>query len=221
MEATKSADCFGLFPGHDIQTSDAEMAYAQAKIATTLRTADGNVVQLETWIRLPHNRWPAHWHGKFKDPVVRLVLALYGHRDAGGCRERHCNEAMVKLGFKAISEWQSCFCHPRLHLMLVIYVDDLKLSGPAGNLKEGWTLIKSKIQIEEPAAASGTKFLGAMHTTYERLVTNGVNPVTGLQKMSTVKASSNAVPSQPTHSAKKVRVRVMEYDMKEFWCPVF
>ena len=39
MEATKAADCFGLFPNHEIQRS-AEMAYTQAKIATTLRTAD-------------------------------------------------------------------------------------------------------------------------------------------------------------------------------------
>ncbi len=52
MEAIKSADTYGLLDGHEIETSDAEMAYTQAKLAKTLQTADSNVVELETWVRL-------------------------------------------------------------------------------------------------------------------------------------------------------------------------
>jgi len=174
MEATKAADTYGLFEGHTTQTSDAEMAYTQAKLATTLKQADGSIVALETWVRLPKARWPPQWHGKFKDPVVRLVLALYGHPDAGGCWEQHCNKAMTELGWIPIPEWQSSFFHPKLKLMVTIYVDDLKMSGPTQNMDEGWKLIKSRIQIEPPTSASGTKFLGAMHTSYERTIEDGV-----------------------------------------------
>ena len=90
---------------------------------------------------------------------------------------------------------------------MVIYVDDLKLSGPKDNLAKGWKLIRSKTDTEEPTAASGTKFLGCMHTSYERDVEDGVNPITGLR---------TGGDTENPKSTKKVRVRVMEYEMKEF-----
>ena len=34
-------------------------------------------------VRLPEDQWPEQWKGKDVDPVVPLVLALYGHPDAG------------------------------------------------------------------------------------------------------------------------------------------
>ena len=36
------------------------------------------------------------------DPVVRLGLALYGHPDAGGFWERHREEALKSVGFRAV-----------------------------------------------------------------------------------------------------------------------
>ncbi|CAE7815308.1 unnamed protein product [Symbiodinium sp. CCMP2456] len=72
MEAGKAADAFGLLPGHEIQVADGESAYTQAKLGGPA-----------TWVRLPKERWPPEWQGKYHDPVVRLVLALYGHPDAG------------------------------------------------------------------------------------------------------------------------------------------
>ena len=215
LEAAKAADTYGLFEGHSSETSDAEMAYTQAKLQTTLKQADGNVVLLQTWVRLPRNRWPKEWHGKYTDPVVILVLALYGHPDAGGCWELHCNTSMKLVGFKPIPEGQSAFFHPRLKLMLIIYVDDLKLSGPATNLKEGWHLIRSKIITEDPVRASGTKFLGAMHTSYERTIKDGVNPITGICK--NIDQQGNETKAVlDIASRKDVVVRVMEYEMKDF-----
>ena len=205
MEAAKAADVYGLLQNHASETSDAEMAYTQARLKTNLKQDDGSVIQLITWVRVPQNRWPPEWHKKgYKDPVVKLVLALYGHPDAGGCWEQHCNSEMKKVGFAPIPEWQSTFFHARLGLMLVIYVDDLKLAGPAKNLKEGWALIRSKITAEEPTAASGTKFLGAMHTSYDRIIKDGTNPITGICKCDDEK------------STKEVKIRVMEYEMKDF-----
>ena len=97
MEASKACDAFGLFPGHATQQCDAEQAYIQSKL-------EGS----PTWVRLPKERWPAQW-SKFKDPVCPLVLALYGHPDAGGCWEKHCEERLRGVGFKPIRDWRSCF----------------------------------------------------------------------------------------------------------------
>ena len=73
MEAGKASDAFGLLPGHEIECADGESAYTQAKLGGP-----------PTWVRLPRDRWLPEWEGKYKDPVVKLVLALYGHPDAGG-----------------------------------------------------------------------------------------------------------------------------------------
>ncbi len=32
------------------------------------------------------------------------------------------------------------YYHAKLNLLLVVYVDDLKLAGPEANLSKGWTL---------------------------------------------------------------------------------
>jgi hypothetical protein len=73
MEASRSADAYGLLPGHSIQIADGESAYTQAKLGGDL-----------TYIRIPKERWPEAWNKKYNDPVVPLILALYGHPDAGG-----------------------------------------------------------------------------------------------------------------------------------------
>ena len=56
-------------------------------------------------MRLPKDRWPPEWHGKYVDPVVRLVLALYGHPDAGGFWEQHCERALKSVGYIQVPEW--------------------------------------------------------------------------------------------------------------------
>ena len=42
----------------------------------------------------------------------------------------------------------SMYFHKELKLLLVIYVDDLKLAGPKENLAKGWEMLKSKLKIE-------------------------------------------------------------------------
>eukprot|EP00969_Alexandrium_andersonii_P345856 15287947-Alexandrium_andersonii.AAC.1 len=63
-----------------------------------------------------------------------LVLALYGHPDAGGYWERRCEEHPKGVGFVPAKEWKSCFVHQELGLFLVVYVDDFKMAGPTKNL---------------------------------------------------------------------------------------
>eukprot|EP00969_Alexandrium_andersonii_P297655 13155596-Alexandrium_andersonii.AAC.1 len=73
MDAAKAVDFISLLPGHSGQMSDATQAYTQARLK-------GKV----TWVRLPEHEWPQEWKDRgYVDPVVPLVLALYGHPDAG------------------------------------------------------------------------------------------------------------------------------------------
>ena len=116
MEASRSADAYGMLPGRSIQIADGESAYTQAKLGGD-----------PTYIRIPRDRWLELWIGKYTDPVVPLVLALYGHPDAGGFWELYCEKALMSVGFeRAAPEWKSVFRHKALELLLVIYVDDFK-----------------------------------------------------------------------------------------------
>ena len=84
-------------------------------------------------MELPTDAWPPeiqYW--KFRRPVVRLDKALYGHPDSGTMWEQHCDKKVQEIGFKPIGEeWPSVYFHDELKLLLVIYVDDLKLAGPS------------------------------------------------------------------------------------------
>ena len=64
MEAAKTADFYGLMPGHAVEIADAEQAYIQALLAGT-----------PCWICLPHEARTAKMGG-FRRPVVKLFRAL-------------------------------------------------------------------------------------------------------------------------------------------------
>ena len=167
IEAAKAADAAGLLPGHKCQTCDAEKAYIQSKLGG-----------IKTWVELPHEYWPQEWKDRHKlteghpnklyCPVVPLEYALYGHPDAGGYWEKHCEGHLLKIGFTKVPGWRSCFYHKRLRCFLVVYVDDFKMAGPAESLPEAWRLITAGIKTDEPQEAS--KYLGCDHyvTTEKR-----------------------------------------------------
>ena len=69
MVSTKIQDACARLPGNDGQDADAYKAYLQALMADH----EGDT---ETWIKLPEDRWPKHWHGKFCLPMVRLLRNL-------------------------------------------------------------------------------------------------------------------------------------------------
>jgi len=109
-----------------------------------------------------------------------------------------------------VPEWRSCFWHSRLKLFLVVYVDDFKMSGPEGNLREGWQLIRSHLTLEDPTPSG--KYLGCEHRVFESTVPAEGNFLHGL-------ASQGASPvrgASPAATAATVPVRVVEYDMSSF-----
>ena len=151
MEAGKIEDVFGSQPEYSKQQGDAKQAYTQALF-------DG----IETWVRLPRNRWPKEWAG-MSDPVCPLRLALYGHPDSGGLWKRHCQQELEKVGWTAVLPEirQSVIYHAELDLLLVIYVDNFKMAGPEGNLDKGCETINSLIDMD-PAGLFG-RYFGCNH----------------------------------------------------------
>ena len=96
MEASRAVDAVGSLDGYRFRYGDAKGAYTQSYL-----------LGVDTWVALPENRWPKHWRGKYKNPLVPLILALYGHPDAGGCWEAHCEGKILALGFvKIAEEWK-------------------------------------------------------------------------------------------------------------------
>ena len=169
MEATKTCDLYGSLPGHIVQQADATQAYTQAKLKG-----------VKTWLRMLYDDWPDEWkQAKMKDPVCPLILALYGHPDSGGHWEAHCERIVGAVGFVPVSRenWRSVFWHNELKLMLVIYVDDFKLSGCAKNLKRGLELIRKYLEVEEEQPAN--LFLGCTHErSVVKVGNSSVNVVT-------------------------------------------
>ena len=49
-----------------------------------------------------------------------------------------------------IPDWNSVYWHPKPKLLLTVYVDDFKMSGPTENLAKGWDIIRSPIKTDEP-----------------------------------------------------------------------
>ena len=134
------------------------------------------------------------------DPVCPLLLALYGHPEAGGWWEDHSKEQLESVGFREIPDWKSCFWHDKLKLFLVVYVDDFKLSGPKNALPIGWSLIRSKIKTDDPTPAG--RYLGCDHLIVEKFIPKDKNPF--------------ATAGGNLQQEEKIKVRAMIYNMSNF-----
>ena len=87
---------------------------------------------------------------------------MYGHPQSGAFWEEHCDERVRSIGFRrACEEWPSCYIHDKLGLLLVIYVDDFKLSGPKDKLAEGWKILSDVIDLDDPHDPD--LYLGCVH----------------------------------------------------------
>ena len=152
MEAGKVVDAYGAQPGYKTEQADGKQAYTQSLMRGT-----------KTWVRLPKTRWPKSWIGKYKGPVVPLRLALYGHPDSGGLWEIDWMYRLGVVNFVLLhpDTWPSLFYHHELQLLLIVYVDDFKMSGPEKNMKEGWRLISTQIDMDEPEPIG--RYLGCKH----------------------------------------------------------
>ena len=158
MEAGKAVDAYGAISGHTAEQCDGVQAYTQALMKG-----------VETWVEIPKNRWPKAWIGRCQRPVCKLRIALYGHPHSGGLWEKHCEKMLKMSDFVAVDPdlWPSVFWHPTLRLLMVVYVDDFKMSGPKENLAKGWKLIGARIDVDTPCACN--RYLGCDHIFIENI----------------------------------------------------
>ena len=62
---------------------------------------------------------------------------------------------------------------------MVVYVEDLKLAGPADNLKKGWAMIR-KLEKQEVPSELGM-FIGCRQDVFERTPPNSDVQVCGIE----------------------------------------
>lgn len=105
---------------------------------------------------------------KMKCPVVKLEKALYGHKNSGAYWQQYCDEKCRNAGFTPISEnWPCVYWSEELELLLIVYVDDMKLSGKTKNMPEAWKRLGEGINlVQPPGDGEGVlNFLGTEHRT--------------------------------------------------------
>ena len=81
LASAKMLDYVARLPGNNGEDADATSAYTQTQLGGPV-----------TWISLPRDQRPPEWARKFRDPVVILVLNLYGHPLAGLYWEVYCHK---------------------------------------------------------------------------------------------------------------------------------
>ena len=166
LEASRVADMYSCFEGHGVESRDVEQAYLQAEM-------EGPPV----YVVLPEELWtPEMWqiHRKGDTPVVRLKTALYGHKNSGVYWQRFCDSKCLAAGFKPTSEnWTSVYFNDESDMLLVVYVDDMKLSGPKCNMEKCWKDLGQGIKLEKPKGDTNPNehtFLGCIHRRVDRWI---------------------------------------------------
>ena len=87
MSSARAAIATAAVRSWQVTVRDAESAFLQASINKPGRPT--------MWVRLPRMWWPAEWFDaqtgapRFRDPVVQLERALYGHPEASALWEEH------------------------------------------------------------------------------------------------------------------------------------
>ena len=155
------AIAYGLFAGHKTSVADAIKAYVQSKLNSAV----------PTYIEIPKHLCP----DKFKHldkPCFRFVRALYGHPEAGGHWENHLTKIILAMGGTPITNHPSCFWFNDTKLFLIVYVDDLLLSGPEEAHDDFWSKLSGEVNIEPPEDLD--RYLGRHHSfeDFKRLDVN-------------------------------------------------
>jgi len=131
------AIAYGMIAGNRCTISDAIKAYVQSLLA----------VKTPTYIEIPKHLCPKEW-AHMRRPVCRLIRALYGHPEAGGHWEKHLALIVESIGGTVVQNHPSCFWFAELKLLLIIYVDDLLLSGPAEAHVPFWERLGKLVNLD-------------------------------------------------------------------------
>ena len=69
------------------------------------------------WISIPVEFWHEEWHGKYTNPVVKLVLKLYGIKTAGEICHTDSKKRILCQGWEEFGadDWADMYYHPKYH----------------------------------------------------------------------------------------------------------
>ena len=119
-----------------------------------------------TYVQLPKELWSPEMH-KMRCSVVQLEKALYGHKNSGAYWNECCDIQCRKAGFlPAGGNWPSVYWHPDKHQLLIVYVDDLLLSGPSEYMVKTWEELGKLLRLAKPPGDDDDThtFLGCTNT---------------------------------------------------------
>ena len=137
----------GALKGSRATTRDARKAYIQSFIDKPGRP--------RTWLRLPKALWPKSWFRpdgtpKYRDPVVILRKALYGHPESGPMWDKKLHDCMRKAGFLALEASPGFFYDPVRDCECTVYVDDFVLVANPSVEAAVWKQLDSLIDFKDP-----------------------------------------------------------------------
>ena len=125
---------------------------------------------------LPAAYWPAHWHGKYRRPVVLLELSLYGHSKASDRWDQRMCYCTGEAGFVKAPEWPSVFKHSVSKAALGVYVDDFEMASPPSKTAELWKALELNIEFGKPQHVRDkepTRHLGCYYSVLRETTENG------------------------------------------------
>ena len=76
------------------------------------------------------------------EPVVPLLVNLYGHQLAGLLWEKYLEKQLLKIGWTRLRSCECLFQHTEARLLLSVYVADLDMVGVAKNSQPTWANIR-------------------------------------------------------------------------------
>jgi hypothetical protein len=152
---------YAVTKGAKLFQSDCVKAYVQAEMKGT-----------PTYIRLPKAWWPPSWVGKYRDPLCRLLRALYGHPDAGNQWADKIGSELRRLGFEEVEGWTATYVLNAADshvVVFVLYVDDLIMFGTE-RITEIIEKVRANIKMDDPAELQ--KYLGVVHHIVQKDVSD-------------------------------------------------
>ena len=166
MEESRSIDAFALMRGYKIETVDFEAAYLQSHWPTD--TDDQYcyvVIPKELWRFLPDKLNP-HKHPEVQRPMWRMDRAGYGHPASGHIWCETFRLWLVNNGWQTAGRPGKGSCFRKGKMMVVSYVDDLKVAGPDADLAAFWAEVGQVFKWKaEPELLS--EFLGTEYARFQ------------------------------------------------------
>ena len=155
-QAINLAVFYGLLLGNELKAADCTRAFLQAML----------LMKEETFVVLPQELWLPGWAGKYKQPTVRLRKALYGHPLASACWDLHLRQVLQgDLGLLPMEGHPSVYYCPKTFLLVVIYVDDVLVSGPKAHQSAFWKELQRLVETDEVEDLN--QFIGRNHELSE------------------------------------------------------